>query len=268
MTEFVCQQTLAREVSAAGVALHHGGGASARLLPAEENTGIVFTRADSNFFARAHCDAVGETRLATSLRGKNGGAVSTVEHLLSALAARGIDNARVETSGDELPIFDGSAAPWLLLLEAAGARQQSAPRRYMRVLKPVEAAENGRAARWLPRDDDDSLFNLRIDYPHKVVRQSAGSLRFSLRHEDFAGKISRARTFCYVNDVELMRKHNRAQGGSLQNAVVFDDRRVINAEGLRYEDEFVRHKTLDAIGDCYINGHLPLGEYRAHSPGA
>ena len=263
------QHTVAREISFDGIALHSGSVVHVRLAPAAENTGIVFHRTDINADIRADCLAVQETFLATTLCAPNSTAsVSTVEHLLSAMAALAVDNLRVEIDGSELPILDGSAAPWWLLLNnACGLRQQHAARRFIRVKKNIETADNGRQVRFSPSENDSCRYDVMISYPHNVVNQSGTHFAFSLLQDNYEHNISRARTFCYVNDVEAMHRLQRAQGGSLQNAVVYDDKAVINPEGLRYPDEFVRHKLLDAIGDCYINGHLVLGNYSGNSPG-
>ena len=210
-----------------------------------------------------------DTRLATSL-GDESWSVSTVEHLLSALAALSVDNIRVEVDGPELPILDGSASPWMLLLtDACGLAAQQAAKRRLRVLQSVEVSAAGGHAAFLPLPPDSDIprYDVRIDFPHAVVRRSSACFSHALSADDYEEEVSRARTFCYVHDVEYMRRNRRALGGSLRNAVVYDDLGVLNAEGLRYPDEFVRHKTLDAVGDCYINGHLILGDYRAECPG-
>lgn len=264
----VPQQTIVREVGFEGIALHGGNTVSVRLRPAAENTGIVFRRTDKKTDIRADCKAVCDTHLATTLGGGDGGAtVGTVEHLLSALAAFSLDNLLIELNGDELPILDGSAASWCALLGACGVRPQKAARRHIRVRREVSVNGGAQRASWRPAADDASCYEVTINYPHAIVTRGGASCSFALTADDYERRIGRARTFCYINDVETMHRHNRAQGGSLQNAVVYDDNGVINAEGLRYPDEFVRHKMLDVIGDCYINGHLVLGDYQGESPG-
>ena len=261
------QTTIARPFSFSGIALHGGGAARVSLSPMPADGGIVFARADSGREFRACSANVQDTRLATTL-GDGECSVSTVEHLLSALAALGVDNLRVEVDNPELPILDGSAAPWMLLLtDACGLQQQDAPKKIMRVCKKVEVAINGGRASFSPPSDDVAAYAARIDFPHAAVRRTGGSFRHALRAVGYEEEISRARTFCYVSEVETMRRHRRALGGSLRCAVVYDDSGVLNPEGLRYPDEFVRHKVLDAVGDCYINGHLILADYDADCPG-
>lgn len=259
------QQTILNAAQFNGIALHGGGEVRLRLLPAEADSGIIFRRSDVGGEIKSSCHAVGDTRLATTLAA-NGVRIGMVEHLLSSLAANGIDNVVVELDGDEVPILDGSAAPWQLYLDSCGRRALPAPKRYIRVLKPVRVdAEDGGYAEFTPAAD--SCYQITINYPHDVVNRTGMHYEFHLTQADYAAQISRARTFCYVNDVEYMHAANHALGGSLQNALVYNDDGIINKYGLRYPNEFVRHKILDAIGDCYINGHLVLGCYRAAKPG-
>ena len=259
------QQTILNEAQFNGIALHGGGEVRLRLLPAEADSGIVFRRSDTGGEIRSSCEAVSDTRLATTLSA-NGTRVGMVEHLMSSLAASGIDNVVVELDGDEVPILDGSAAPWQLYLDSCGRRELSAPKRYIRVLKTVrvEADDDG-YAEFTPAAA--SSYQVTINYPHDIVNRTGMYYEFHLTPAAYAEQICRARTFCYVNDVEYMHATNHALGGSLQNALVYTDTGIINKYGLRYPDEFVRHKILDAIGDCYINGHLVLGCYRAAKPG-
>ncbi|MCH9757567.1 MAG: UDP-3-O-acyl-N-acetylglucosamine deacetylase [Proteobacteria bacterium] len=259
------QQTILKEGAFTGIALHRGGEVSVRLLPATENSGIVFRRSDLGSEIKSDCYAVGDTHLATTLQ-NNDVQVGMVEHLLSSLAANGLDNIVVELNGEEVPILDGSAAPWLLFLKGCGRRALPAAKRYIRVLQTVRIEEeNDSYASFTPAAG--SHYEITIDYPHEVINRTGVSCVFELTANTYAAQIARARTFCYVNDVETMHRYQRALGGSLQNAVVYDDNGVINKSGLRYPDEFVRHKMLDAIGDCYINGYLVLGHYRANKPG-
>lgn len=260
------QHTIIQEINFEGITLHGGDTISVRLRPSAENTGIVFYRADKNISIRANCQTVYNTHLATTL--KDGDvSISTVEHLLSAMAALSLDNLLIELNGDELPILDGSAASWFVLLSACGFRQQNASRRYIRILKEVSVNGGAQRASWRPSPNGSSCYDARINYPHAVVNQTGTEYSFTLTTEAYEQQISRARTFCYINDVEAMHQQKRALGGSLQNAVVYDDNGVINAEGLRYPNEFIRHKVLDIIGDCYINGHLVLGHYQGEGPG-
>lgn len=259
------QHTILRSEKFTGIALHSGGEVSVRLLPAAADSGIVFRRVDIGSEIKSDCQAVADTYLATVLQ-SNGTRVGMVEHLMSALAAHGVDNVIIELNGEEVPILDGSAAPWGLFLRGCGLQAQDAARRYIKVLKPVRVeGEDGNYAAFAP--GTDSRYHVTIDFPHAVVSRTNTVFDFTLAAADYSEQIARARTFCYVNDVEAMHRHGRALGGSLQNAVVYDDRGVINRNGLRYPDEFVRHKLLDAIGDCYINGHLIIGDYSASKPG-
>ena len=260
------QQTLARPCAFTGIALHNGGEVQVRLLPAEEGEGVIFHRVDVNQSIRAHCRLVGDTHLATVLH-DGGVSVFMVEHFLSAAYAAGIDNVRIELNGNEMPILDGSASPWMILFDRVGIRRQGASRRRIRVKKPVIVSEGEREARFEPSIAEECHFDVTIDYPHKVIHRGGTRIRCDLDSDTYLRQIARARTFCYVKDVEWMQRHNRARGGSLQNAVVFDDEGVINEEGLRYPDEFVRHKVLDAVGDCYINGQTIMGRYRSVRPG-
>ena len=264
----VPQRTILRARGFAGAALHCGRKVRVRLLPAGENAGVVFRRTDlGGAEVRAAPECVSETNLATGF--KNGRAeVCTVEHLLSALAATGIDNIVAELDGPEIPIADGSANPWLLLLRHCRLQKQQAPKRLVRVLRPVEVADGKRRARFSPLDLGGGLtYSARIDYPHRVVSRTARDFSYDLNPQTYAREISRARTFAYIRDVEAMRRAKRALGGSLDCAVVYDDHRALNEEGLRYADEFIRHKVLDAIGDCYAGGVLIAGKWRGELPG-
>lgn len=262
------QRTILRARGFAGAGLHCGRKISVRLLPAGEDAGVVFRRTDlGGAEVRADAALVHETNLATGL--KDGRAeVFTVEHLMSALAATGIDNLVVELDGPETPIADGSANPWLLLLRHCGIRRQRKPKRFIRVLREVEVQDGGRRARFSPLTAGGGLtYSARIDYPHRVVARTARELAYDLDPRTYAREISRARTFGYIRDVEAMRRARRALGGSLDCAVVYDDHRPLNEEGLRYPDEFIRHKILDAIGDCYVGGVLIAGRWRGELPG-
>ena len=268
---FPRQQTIHRAATVRGIGLHTGRRVTAKLIPSPINGGIIFRRTDLSPPAevRAAAANVGDTRLATCLR--HGRAeVSTVEHFLSALSALGIDNLTIEVDAPELPIMDGSAAPWALLLQSHRIVAQDAAKRYIRVKKPVEVQLDGggnspRRARFEPFDG--FRFEVSIDFPHSVIRRSESQFTLDLDAPTYLREIARARTFGYVRDVENMRRMGRILGASFDNAVVFDDFRVLNEEGLRYADEFVRHKMLDAIGDCYVNGAQILGRFIAHKPG-
>ena len=262
------QRTILRPRGFAGAGLHCGRKICVRLLPAPEDSGIVFRRVDlDGAEVRADAALVNETNLATGFRSGDA-EVFTVEHLLSALAATGIDNLTVELDGPEVPIADGSANPWLLLLRQCRIRRQRAAKRFVRVLRAVEVSAGARRAKFSPLEGEGGLtYSARIDYPHRVVARTARELDYDLDPRNYAREISRARTFGYIRDVEAMRRAQRALGGSLDCAVVYDDHRPLNEEGLRYPDEFIRHKILDAIGDCYAGGVLIAGRWRGELPG-
>ena len=260
------QHTIARAIKFAGIALHDGGAVNVELSPAAENSGIVFRRTDKDAEFSPHCGRVCDTFLATTVEA-NGVRVGMVEHLMSALAAMRIDNLVVALDGVEVPVVDGSAAPWCLLLSACGRREQAAARRGIRVKKEVRIGDDDRSVSLAPMANATPHYEVTINYPHAVVNNSGTDFSFALESAAYIKHISRARTFCHINDVETMHRYNRARGGSLLNAVVYDDNAVINKEGLRYPDEFVRHKVLDAIGDCFINGFEVIGDYHGTSPG-
>jgi UDP-3-O-[3-hydroxymyristoyl] N-acetylglucosamine deacetylase len=260
------QRTLKSSVSARGVGLHSGKKVLMVLRPAAPNTGIVFCRTDLDAASvvPARADLVGDTALGTSI--VNGNArVATVEHLLSAIAGLGIDNAYVDLSAPEVPIMDGSAAPFVFLLQAAGIEEQNAPKKFIRVLKQVRVTEGDKWAEFKPYDGFKLNIELEFDHPVFKKRQQTGTMEFSTT--TFLKEISRARTFGFVKDLEYMRSRNLALGGTLENAIVLDDYRILNEDGLRYDDEFVKHKILDAIGDLYLIGGPLLGEFTGFKSG-
>ncbi len=260
------QRTLKSSVSARGVGLHSGKKVLMVLRPAAPNTGIVFCRTDlaASSYVPARADLVGDTALGTSI--VNGNAkVATVEHLLSAIAGLGVDNAYVDLSAPEVPIMDGSAAPFVFLLQAAGIEEQNAPKRFIRVLKSVRVTDGDKWAEFKPYDGFKLNIELEFDHPVFKKRQQTGSMEFSTTA--FLKEISRARTFGFVKDLEYMRSRNLALGGTLENAIVLDDYRILNEDGLRYDDEFVKHKILDAIGDLYLIGGPMLGEFTGYKSG-
>jgi UDP-3-O-[3-hydroxymyristoyl] N-acetylglucosamine deacetylase len=207
---------------------------------------------------------VGDTRLSTTLV-KDGVRISTVEHLLSALAGLGIDNARVDVSAPEVPIMDGSAGPFVFLIQSAGVQEQQAPKRFIRIRKPIRVEDGDKWAQFEPFDGFKVSFT--IDFDHPVFRERSQSVTLDFAKTSFVREVSRARTFGFMREVELLRENNLALGGSLDNAVVVDDYRVLNEEGLRYEDEFVRHKILDAVGDLYLLGHGLIGAFAGFKSG-
>jgi UDP-3-O-[3-hydroxymyristoyl] N-acetylglucosamine deacetylase len=260
------QRTLKNTIRATGVGLHTGRKVLMVLRPAPANSGIVFRRTDLDEPADvpAQAENVGETTLGTTLvYGTT--KVSTVEHLMSALAGLGIDNLVVELSAGEVPIMDGSAGPFVFLLQSAGIEEQNAPKKFVRIKKSVTVEDGDKWARFDPYDGFKVNFEIEFDHPVFKRRSQAASMDFSTTA--FLREVSRARTFGFMRDLEYMRSHNLALGGNLDNAIVLDDYRILNEDGLRYEDEFVKHKILDAIGDLYLLGHSLIGEYSGHKSG-
>jgi UDP-3-O-[3-hydroxymyristoyl] N-acetylglucosamine deacetylase len=260
------QRTLKNIIRATGVGLHTGDKVYMTLRPAAPNTGIVFRRTDLNPPVDIHArpDCVGDTRLSTTLV-KDDVRVSTVEHLLSAMAGLGIDNAYVELSAPEVPIMDGSAGPFVFLLQSAGIEEQNAPKRFIRIKKPIKVQEGDKWASFEPFEGFKVGFS--IDFNHPIISKRTSRAEIDFSTTSFVKEVSRARTFGFMRDIEMLREHNLALGGSMDNAVVLDDYRVLNEDGLRYEDEFVKHKILDAIGDLYLLGHSLIGAYHAHKSG-
>jgi UDP-3-O-[3-hydroxymyristoyl] N-acetylglucosamine deacetylase len=260
------QRTLKNVISATGVGLHTGEKVYLTLRPAPPDNGIVFRRTDleDRVEIKAHAENVGDTRLSTTLV-KDSVRISTIEHLLSALAGLGIDNAFIEVSAAEIPIMDGSASPFVFLIQSAGIEEQNAPKRYLRVKRRVEVRDGDKWARFEPYNGFKVSFC--IDFDHPVFKRSRQNVELDFAATSFVKEVSRARTFGFMRDIELLREHNLALGGSLDNAVVVDDYRVLNEDGLRYEDEFVKHKILDAVGDLYLLGHSLIGAFSGHKSG-
>ena len=260
------QRTLKAAARTTGVGLHTGARVELTLRPATADTGIVFHRTDlaGSPPLPATATMVGDTRLSSTLRAGEAG-VSTVEHLMSALAGLGIDNLHVDVAGPEVPIMDGSAGPFVYLLQGAGIVEQDAPKRYLRVVAPVEVRDGDKWARFEPFDGFRLDFT--IDFPHPVFGSENKHTVVDFAEHSYAKEVARARTFGFMQDVEAMRAAGLGLGGSLQNAIVLDEVRVLNSEGLRYDNEFVRHKVLDAIGDLYLLGHPLIGQYTAHKSG-
>jgi UDP-3-O-[3-hydroxymyristoyl] N-acetylglucosamine deacetylase len=260
------QRTLKNVIRATGVGIHSGEKVFMTLRPAAVNTGIIFRRSDLDpvMEVPAFATHVGDTSMNTSLE-QNGVRVSTVEHLMSAFAGLGIDNAYVDLNNAEVPIMDGSAGPFVFLIQSAGIEEQSAAKRFIRILKTVEVRLDDKWARLDPFDGFRVSF--KIDFNHPVFRshQSFASVDFSTT--SYLKEIARARTFGFMRDIEMLRERNLVLGGSMDNAVVLDDYRVLNADGLRYEDEFVKHKVLDAIGDLYLLGHGLIGAFSGYKSG-
>jgi UDP-3-O-[3-hydroxymyristoyl] N-acetylglucosamine deacetylase len=260
------QRTLRNSIRATGVGLHTGKKVMMTVKPAPANRGIYFRRTDllQPVDIPARAENVGETTLGTTLVAGDS-RVSTVEHLLSAFAGLGIDNACVEVTAGEVPIMDGSAAPFVFLLQSAGIEEQGEPKRFVRVKKSVVVQEGDRWARVDPFEGFKINFEIEFDHPIFKRRLQRASLDFSTT--SFLKEISRARTFGFMRDLEALRAHNLALGGTLDNAIVLDDVGVMNEDGLRYEDEFIKHKILDAIGDLYLLGHSLVGEFSGHKSG-
>jgi UDP-3-O-[3-hydroxymyristoyl] N-acetylglucosamine deacetylase len=260
------QRTLKTSIRTTGVGLHTGARVELTLRPAPEDSGIVFHRVDLGepVSISAQAGNVGDTRLSSTL-GHGGASISTVEHLMSALAGVGIDNLHVDVAGPELPIMDGSAGPFVFLLQSAGIVEQNAPKRYLRVLAPVEMRDGDKWARFDPYAGFKLDFT--IDFPHPVFGTENRHVVVDFAEHSYIKEVARARTFGFMQDVEAMREAGLALGGSLQNAIVLDETRVLNSEGLRYDNEFVKHKVLDAIGDLYLLGRPLIGQYTAFKPG-
>ncbi len=260
------QRTLKNIIRATGVGLHTGEKVYLTLRPAAPNTGVVFRRVDlaEPVDIKADPYRVGDTRLSSCLE-RDGVRVSTVEHLMSALAGLGIDNVYVDVSAAEVPIMDGSAGPFVFLLQSAGVEEQAVAKKFIRILKAVEVREGDKLARFEPHNGFKIEFS--IDFDHPVFENSAKSVCVDFTTTSYIREVSRARTFGFMHEVEWMRGQGLALGGSLDNAIVLDEYRVLNNDGLRYDDEFVKHKVLDAIGDLYLLGHPVIGAFIAHKSG-
>ena len=260
------QRTLKNAIRATGVGLHTGEKIYLTLRPAAVDTGIVFRRVDLDapVEIKAHSENVGETRLSTTLV-RGGVKISTVEHLLSAFAGLGIDNAYVDLSAPEVPIMDGSAGPFVFLIQSAGIVEQQVYKRFIRINKTVIVENGDRWARFDPFDGFKVEFF--IDFDHPLFNEVNQHAELDFSKTSYVKEVSRARTFGFLRDIDRLRDRNLALGGSLDNAVVVDDFRVLNDEGLRYDDEFVKHKILDAIGDLYLLGHSLIGSFSGYKSG-
>ena len=260
------QRTLKNKIKSTGVGLHTGVRVELMLRPAPPDTGIVFHRTDLPKPVTIAADArnVGDTRLSSSLE-KDGARISTVEHLMSALAGLGIDNLHVDVAGPEIPIMDGSAGPFVFLLQSAGIVEQSRPKRYLRIKSAVEARQDDKWARFDPHQG--FMLDFTIDFPHPVFGSENRHVAIDFAEHSYIKEVSRARTFGFMQDVEALRAAGLILGGNLQNAIVLDETRILNSEGLRYDNEFAKHKVLDAIGDLYLLGHPLIGKYTAYKSG-
>ncbi len=260
------QRTLKNVIRATGVGLHSGEMVYLTLRPAAPNTGIIFRRVDLDPVVeiQAKAENVGETALSTTLV-EHGQKVSTVEHLLSAFAGLGIDNAYIDLNAPEVPIMDGSAGPFVFLVQSAGIEEQNVAKQFIRIKKPVILEDGDKWAKFEPFDGFKVSFTIDFEHPAFSGRPQQVDVDFS--STSFVREVSRARTFGFMKDIEKLRENNLALGGSMDNAIVVDDYRVLNEDGLRYEDEFVRHKVLDAIGDLYLLGHSLIGAFSGHKSG-
>jgi UDP-3-O-[3-hydroxymyristoyl] N-acetylglucosamine deacetylase len=260
------QRTLKTTVRTTGVGLHTGARVELALRPAAPDAGIVFHRVDLGRAVSIPADAlhVGDTRLSSTLK-HDGASISTVEHVMSALAGLGIDNVHIDVAGPEIPIMDGSAGPFVFLLQSAGIVEQDVRKRYLRILQPVEVKDGDKWARFEPYDGFKLDFT--IDFPHPMFGSENRNVVVDFALHSYVKEVARARTFGFMQEVEAMREAGLGLGGSLQNAIVLDEHRVLNAEGLRYDNEFVKHKVLDAIGDLYLLGHPLIGQYTAFKSG-
>jgi len=261
------QRTIAKSISSIGVGLHKGEKVTLTLRPAPDNTGIVFRRVDLNpavdFNIRP--ELVGDTVMCTCLIDDNGIRLSTTEHLMAAIAGLGIDNLLIEVDAAEIPIMDGSANPFVYLLLEAGVVEQKQAKKFIRIKKPVRVEDGDKWAEFRPHHG--FRIDFEISFNHPVIADSRQHVRMDFSAASFIKEISRARTFGFLQDIEYLRANRLALGGSMDNAVVLDEFRVLNQDGLRYDDEFVKHKILDAIGDLYMAGYSILGEFKAFKTG-
>ena len=260
------QRTLKNSIKATGVGLHSGEKVYLTLNPAPVNTGIIFRRTDLDDPVEipARAENVGDTTLSTTLI-KDGVRISTVEHLLSAMAGMGIDNAYIDLSASEVPIMDGSAGPFVFLLQSAGIVEQSAAKRFIRIKRNISCEEGDKWVKLEPYEGFKVSFD--IDFKHPAIQGRSQSSEIDFSSTSFVREVSRARTFGFMNQIEQLRENNLALGGSLNNAIVMDEYRILNEDGLRYEDEFVKHKILDAIGDLYLLGRSLIGAFSGHKAG-
>ncbi|PTB90139.1 UDP-3-O-[3-hydroxymyristoyl] N-acetylglucosamine deacetylase [Pseudidiomarina aestuarii] len=261
------QRTIKQPIATTGVGLHKGNKVQLTLRPAPANTGLVFRRVDLNPAVDivANAELVRDTRMCTCLINEDNVRVSTVEHLLAAIAAMGIDNLIIEVDSHEIPIMDGSSHPFIYLLQSAGIEEQSSAKKFIRIKQPVRVEDGDKWAELLPHNG--FRIDFAIDFDHPAIADTGQVFSMDFSTKGFVKQISRARTFGFMKDIEYLRANNLALGGSFDNAVVLDEFRILNSEGLRYDDEFVKHKILDAVGDLYMGGHAILGHLRAFKSG-
>ena len=260
------QRTLKNSIRATGVGLHSGEKVYMTLRPAAPNSGIIFRRVDMDPPTEVHAKAlaVTETMLGTTIT-EGAAKISTIEHLLSALAGLGIDNCYVDLSAAEVPIMDGSAGPFVFLVQSAGIEEQNAHKRFIRIKSPVEVRDGDKWARFDPFDGFKVSF--KIDFDHPVFKKHTQTATVDFSTTSFVKEVSRARTFGFMRYIEMLRQRHLTLGASLDNAIALDDYRILNEDGLRYEDEFVKHKILDSIGDLYLLGHSLIGAFSAYKSG-
>lgn len=263
----VRQRTLQQAVRASGIGLHSGRKVFMSLLPAGPDTGIVFRRSDLSPPVEVPADAqlLREATMCSTLVHDNGTKVATIEHLMSALAGLGIDNCVVDLSSPEVPIMDGSAGPFVFLIQSAGIHELNAPKKFLRIRQPVQVQEGDKWARFEPHDGFRLSFG--IEFKHPVFRSSSQNAVIDFSTANYIKEVARARTFGFMRELDTLRANNLGLGASLDNVVALDEFRVVNADGLRYDDEFVRHKILDAVGDLYLLGHSVIGAYTAYKSG-
>lgn len=261
----VFQRTVAKAITATGIGLHSGKKVTLTLSPAAPDTGIVFERTDLAARVPMQADLVQDTMMSSNLV-QGEARVGTVEHLLSAVAAFGLDNLLIQVDAPEIPIMDGSAAPFLFLIDQAGVVEQAAPKKFIKITKPVKVVDGDKWAALEPYDDG-FLMDFEIDFSHAAIAATQQTTTLDFNTANFAVEVGQARTFGFLKDLEYLRKHNLALGGSLDNAVVLDEDSIVNEGGLRYPNEFVRHKMLDAVGDLYVIGHPLLAKFSAYKSG-
>lgn len=263
------QRTLSRSITATGVGLHSGERVILTLHPAPENHGIAFRRVDltgkQSEMIPLTPYLINDTRLSSTVVTEDGVRVGTIEHIMSALAAYGIDNILIELNAPEIPIMDGSSLPFIFLLQDAGIVEQNAEKRFLKILKTIEIKEQNKSVKFMPYNG--FKVSLTIDFDHPVFNQSPPTFEIDFAGQSYIEEIARARTFGFMQEVEMMRAHNLGLGGNLNNAIVIDETDVLNPDGLRYPDEFVRHKILDAIGDLYIVGYPIIGAFEGYKSG-
>ncbi len=262
------QRTINKKISTIGIGLHSGKEVTLSLVPSAENTGIRFQRMDlaEKPIIPAQAHLVADTMMSSNLI-QNDVKIGTVEHLLSAISAMGIDNLLVEVSSAEIPIMDGSSVNFIELIEQSGITEQSADKQFLKIIKPIRIEQGDKWVELVPTEKQGFKLNFKIDFEHPVIVSTPQQVNFQLTTDNFKNQLANARTFGFLKDIEYLRQNNLALGGSLDNAIVLDEKNMLNKQGLRYPDEFVRHKILDAIGDLYMIGYSILGQYNAYKSG-